>query len=102
MKTDDLHKVNNWYLVSPLFLVILIIVGFFFGWLFPVEGPMDYIYDESVGQKTIKKPVVNCPKQKEKYKYDIDVEDIKEVLIDLNEDGEQEWYLFLPLLKGAN
>ena len=93
---------NRYTLIYPILLVLLIAIGFFFGWLFPVEGPMDYMYDESVGQKTIRKPVINCPRKEEKYKYDIDVEDIKEVLIDLNEDGEQEWYLFLPLLKGAS
>ena len=64
---------------------------------------IDYIYDEHVGQKTIKKPVVAAPAPAPKKEYLLDgadVEDIKEVLIDLNEDGEQEWYLFLPLMKG--
>jgi len=81
-------------------ILFAVFFGFVAGWIFPVEGPVDYVYDTHVGQKTIKAPVINCPKQEEKYQYDIDVEDIKEVLIDLNEDGEQEWYLFLPLMKG--
>ncbi len=73
---------------------------FLLGWIFPIEGPIDYMYDETIGNKTIKKPVVNVARPKEEYTYEIDVSDIKEVLIDLNEDGEQEWYLFMPLLKG--
>ena len=87
---------NTWY------LIILISLGFILGWIFPIEGPMDYIYDESIGNKTMKAPVVNTSvQQKKEYLLDgADVEDIKEVLIDLNEDGEQEWYLFMPLLKG--
>lgn len=85
--------------------IIIVLFGFFLGWVFPMEGPMDYVYDDYVGQKTIKKPVVNSPtpNTKEKLIYGIDipdVEDVREVLIDLNEDGEQEWYLFMPLLKG--
>ena len=87
-----------------LYLIILISLGFLLGWVFPIEGPVDYIYDESIGNKTMKAPVVNAPvQQKKEYLLDgVDVEDIKEVLIDLNEDGEQEWYLFMPLLKGQN
>ena len=82
-----------------------LIFGILLGWVWPVEGPIDYIYDEHVGNKTMKAPVVNAPapSTKEKLIYGIDVpdvEDVKEVLIDLNEDGEQEWYLFMPLLKG--
>jgi hypothetical protein len=83
--------------VSYKLISILALLGFIAGWLFPVEGPIDYKYDEMVGNKTIKKPVVNAPLPKEEYKWDIDIPDIKEVLIDLNEDGEQEWYLFMPL-----
>lgn len=86
---------NKWLLLIPL--------GFFLGWIFPIEGPIDYVYDEHVGNKTMKRPVVNIPAQPQKKEILLDgadVEDIKEVLIDLNEDGEQEWYLFLPLLKG--
>lgn len=81
-------------------ILLAVFIGFFAGWIFPVEGPVDYVYDDYVGQKTIKKPVVAAPMPKKEYKYDIDVEDIREVLIDLNEDGEQEWYLFMPLMKG--
>lgn len=107
VKIDNLLGRTNGIIVSPTGLVctIFIVALLFFvcGWVFPVEGPIDYMYDDYVGNKTIKKPKVVAPTQPQKLQYGIDVpdiEDIKEVLIDLNEDGEQEWYLFLPLLKG--
>ena len=91
-------------MIRWIFLIGIMFIGFIIGWLFPVEGPVDYVYDDYIGQTTIKKPVVNAPAPETKktivYGVDVpDVEDIKEVLIDLNEDGEQEWYLFMPLLK---
>lgn len=94
--------INEWQVEVAAWVVIfmLIFCGFILGWIFPVEGPYDSDYDELVGQRTMKKPVINVPVQKSDFKYEADVEDIKEVLIDLNEDGEQEWYLFMPLLKG--
>ena len=109
MKIDDLYGMGSAIIVSPGGIIgaILLTALIFFaaGWVFPVEGPIDHVYDDYVGNKTIKKPVVNAPAQKTKEKLvfgiDVpDVEDVKEVLIDLNEDGEQEWYLFMPLLKG--
>ena len=106
---EDLNlKTNNKDLtISPAgligFILIIALIFFAAGWVFPVEGPIDYMYDDYVGNKTIQKPQIIAPAQPKKLQYGIDVpdiEDIKEVLIDLNEDGEQEWYLFLPLLKG--
>ena len=109
MKIDDLYGMSNALIISPrAILISFVIVGFIFffaGWLFPVEGPIDYVYDDYVGNKTIKKPVIGAPTPdtKKEFIYGVDgpdIQDIKEVLIDLNEDGEQEWYLFMPLLKG--
>lgn len=37
-----------------VFMIVLLIVGFFIGWLFPVEGPIDYIYDEAVKRAPVK------------------------------------------------
>lgn len=34
-----------------LLILLIITVGFLLGWLFPVEGPMDYIYDNYKAQK---------------------------------------------------
>lgn len=109
MKIDDLYGMYDSVIVSPREILIgFLVVGFIFfvaGWVFPVEGPVDYVYDDYVGNKTIKKPVVNVPtsETQKTFIYGVDapdVNDVKEVLIDLNEDGEQEWYLFMPLLKG--
>ena len=94
--------------IGPSELIVfsgLILFGILLGWIWPVEGPIDYVYDDYVGNKTIKKPVIGAPTPdtKKEFIYGVDgpdVQDIKEVLIDLSEDGEQEWYLFMPLLKG--
>ena len=98
-------NITNEHILYSGCIFLIFACAFILGWLFPVEGPIDHVYDDYVGNKTIKKPVINtpAPSTKEKIIYGVDVpdiNDIKEVLIDLNEDGEQEWYLFLPLLKG--
>ena len=41
-------------------------IGFLLGWLFPVEGPVDYVYDNYVNQKVASK---NCPAQKQPEKF---------------------------------
>ena len=46
-----------------LLVIIVIIIGFLLGWLFPVEGPVDYIYDNYKAQKCA---VKNGPLIKEK------------------------------------
>lgn len=68
--------------VDLIFLCIgLLIFGFIFGWLFPIEGPIDYVYDEAVKKKA---PVKAAPKS------------IKEVQIDLNNEEELVIH-FMPL-----
>lgn len=39
-------------------LILILIAGFLLGWLFPVEGPIDYVYDNYVAKKCASK---NCP-----------------------------------------
>lgn len=34
-----------------LLILLIITVGFLLGWLFPVEGPIDYVYDNYKAQK---------------------------------------------------
>lgn len=41
-------------------ILLTLIIGFLLGWLFPVEGPVDYVYDNYVNQKVASK---NCPVQ---------------------------------------
>ena len=76
-------------------LLIFIFIGisflfFFLGWLFPVEGPIDYLYDKYASRPAIKRPSKCCaaplPAPKK-----------TEILEDLNEDGEPEWYEVTPL-----
>jgi hypothetical protein len=66
------------------------LLGFFLGWLFPVEGPVDYLYDNYASRPAIKRPSKCCaaplPAPKK-----------TEIFEDLNEDGEPEWYEVVPL-----
>lgn len=59
----------------------IICLGFILGWLFPVEGPYDYIYDEAVKEK---RPSTNVPSKENK----------SVVIID--EEGEPELIYILP------
>lgn len=34
-----------------VFVYTMIVVGFILGWVFPVEGPIDYVYDNAVKKK---------------------------------------------------
>ena len=47
METDDFIT----YLVLSFILVL--IVGIFFGWVCPIEGPVDYLYDNYASQPAI-------------------------------------------------
>ena len=38
-----------------LIVFVVITVGFLLGWLFPVEGPIDYVYDNYKYQKCASK-----------------------------------------------
>ena len=42
--------------------IIGLIIGCFIGWLFPVEGPVDYVYDDYTQAR---KASVNVPMPKE-------------------------------------
>ena len=46
--------------INSLFLFLVISVSFLLGWLFPVEGPVDYVYDDYKAHKVASK---NCPPQ---------------------------------------
>ena len=59
---------------KPLFFagIGIVCLGFVLGWLFPVEGPYDYIYDEAVKEK---RPSVNVPSKENKPVIIIDEEE---------------------------
>lgn len=48
-----------------LFTLTTIACGFFLGWLFPVEGPVDYVYDNYKARRC---PVKAAPRQPEEKK----------------------------------
>ena len=46
------------------FVGIIVVFGFILGWIFPVEGPIDYVYDNYKAKKHIiagAKPSVTVP-----------------------------------------
>lgn len=70
--------------------IILSIILFLLGWLFPVEGPLDWTYDKFASQPAVHRPSKCCPAPAPKK---------TKILEDLNEDGEPEWYEVVPLFE---
>lgn len=70
-------------------ILVVLFLGIVLGWLFPVEGPLDWTYDKYASQpahyRPKKAPTRVAPVQKP----------VKEI-IDLDEDDEPEWYLIIP------
>lgn len=57
-------------------LILVIVLGFVLGWLFPVEGPFDYVYDDYASQPAHKSPQKAAPLQP--LQLIIDVNDLSE------------------------
>ena len=57
-------------------LILVIVLGFILGWLFPVEGPFDYVYDDYASQPAHKSPQKAAPLQP--LQLIIDVNDLSE------------------------
>lgn len=49
-----------------IFTLLILGIGFLLGWLFPVEGPVDHVYDNYVNQRVASK---NCPAQEPPEKF---------------------------------
>ena len=66
-----------------IFIVLsFLALGFILGWLFPVEGPVDYIYDNYKTSRAIKLG----PSQKEPVKFsEEELDYINEMLMELRE-----------------
>lgn len=71
------------------FLLILLL-GILLGWVFPVEGPLDWTYDKYASKPAIHQPAKKFPTRV------APPQPVKEVFIDLNEDDEPEWYWIVP------
>lgn len=76
------------FLTALFLLVSPIIFGFIVGWLFPVEGPFDYVYDNYANRPAINRPHKGKPAPAPKK---------TQVYEDYNEDGEPEWYEIVPM-----
>lgn len=48
-------------LVVKIVIFLIILIGFLLGWLFPIEGPFDYVYDNYASQPAHKRPQVVAP-----------------------------------------
>ena len=59
-----------------IFLGLLILLSFILGWLFPVEGPFDYVYDDYASQPAHRSPTKAAPLQP--LQLIIDVNDLSE------------------------
>ena len=55
-ENTDIGKFYKWF-----FLFLALLIGLFFGWLNPVEGPLDYLYDEYSSQPAHKRPTGSAP-----------------------------------------
>lgn len=70
-------------------IVSMVLLGFVLGWLFPVEGPIDYVYDEAVKKAPVKAAPV------EHYHLIVNINDLSEEDFEMiqevfrNKKGEQ-------------
>lgn len=82
------------FVTIPLFkyiciAIVLLIIGFILGWLFPIKGPYDIDDSDTIKvKKHAQRSTAINPKP------------VKEMLIDLNEDEIPEWYLLIPEFTG--
>ena len=76
------------FIYVVLAFVAVLIVGVILGWLCPIEGPIDYMYDNYASQPAINRPHRGVPAPAPKK---------VEIFEDFNEDGEPEWYQLIPL-----
>ena len=71
-----------------LLFFVVITVGFLLGWLFPVEGPVDYIYDN---YKAERMAIKLCPPQKPSAKFtEEELDYINEMLEELSKSNGEE------------
>ena len=64
------------FIIGLEILIGIGLLGFLLGWLFPVEGPYDYVYDEHASQPAHKNPTKVAPLKP--YQVIIDVNDLSE------------------------
>lgn len=70
-------EAQKWLVVISILAGPILVFAFFLGWLFPVEGPYDYLYDEYASQPAHKSPKKAAPPLVP-YQIIIDVNDLSE------------------------
>ena len=70
-----------------LIIFVVITVGFLLGWVFPVEGPVDYVYDNYKARKTATKL---CPPQEAPEAFtEEELDYINEMLEEISEEQKE-------------
>ena len=62
-----------------------IVLGFFIGWLNPIEGPYDYLYDNYASQPAHKRPLTGASQVEEKH-FTINITDLSVEDLELMEE----------------
>ena len=76
--------------MENLWIIFIFILSFIIGWLFPVEGPFDFVYDKYASQPAHTRTFKKAPSRV------APITPVKKIFIDLNEDEEPEWYWIIP------
>ena len=71
---------DNFITYLALSFILVLIVGVFFGWICPIEGPIDYLYDNYASQPAINRPSkgVPAPLPKKENSIIININDLSE------------------------
>lgn len=60
-------------------IILCLVIAFSLGWLFPVEGPFDYVYDDYASQPAHNRPSKCCASPAEKpTKIEFNINDLSE------------------------
>lgn len=70
---DDIYKTLLWIAIG------IAVIGFLLGWIFPVEGPIDFLYDNYASQPAHRRPQAVTPAVK------------KSIIIDINDLSEEDF-----------
>ena len=69
-------EAEKWLVVISILAIPILVFFFFLGWLFPVEGPYDYLYDDYASQPAHKSPKKTAPLVNKQFI--IDINDLSE------------------------
>ena len=72
-------KDKNEVIIEGVILFLIILLGFILGWIFPIEGPLDWVYDDYEAQHTKKVPQKAAPPKKIPVYLIINAEELEEL-----------------------